>query len=62
MDDGLAEQLEAGKVDPNWEKKKLGRFFQNKYKWDLLSSRSVRVRVRPRTERMEGMQVFIRTC
>lgn len=41
MDDGLAEQLEAGKVDPNWEKKKLGRFFQNKYKWDLLSSRSV---------------------
>ena len=41
MDDGLAEQLEAGKVDLNWEKKKLGRFFQTKYNWDLLSSRSV---------------------
>lgn len=41
MDDGLAEQLEAGKVDSNWDKKKLGRFFQTKYNWDLLSSRSV---------------------
>lgn len=41
MDDGLAEQLEAGKVNLNWEKKKLGRYFQTKYHWDLLSSRSV---------------------
>jgi len=41
MDDGLAEQLEAGKVNPNWDKKKLGRYFQTKYDWDLLSSRSV---------------------
>jgi len=41
LDDGLAEQLESGKVNPNWEKKKLGRFFQTKYNWDLLSSRSV---------------------
>jgi U5 small nuclear ribonucleoprotein component len=41
MDDGLAEQLEAGKVNLHWEKKKLGRYFQTKYNWDLLSSRSV---------------------
>jgi len=41
LDDGLAEQLEAGKVNLNWDKKKLGRFFQTKYEWDLLSSRSV---------------------
>ncbi|GKY98863.1 hypothetical protein MPSEU_000842300 [Mayamaea pseudoterrestris] len=41
LDDGLAELLEAGKVNPNWEKKKLGRFFQTQYNWDLLSSRSV---------------------
>jgi U5 small nuclear ribonucleoprotein component len=41
LDDGLAEKLEAGKVDSNWDKKKLGRFFQTQYNWDLLSSRSV---------------------
>ena len=41
MDEGLAEQLEAGKVNPKWEPKKLGRYFQTKYNWDLLSSRSV---------------------
>jgi U5 small nuclear ribonucleoprotein component len=41
MDDGLAAQLEGGKVNPDWDKKKLGRFFQTKYNWDLLSSRSV---------------------
>jgi 116 kDa U5 small nuclear ribonucleoprotein component len=41
MDDGLAEQLEAGLIDLKWDKKKVGRFFQTKYNWDLLSSRSV---------------------
>jgi U5 small nuclear ribonucleoprotein component len=41
LDDGLAEQLEAGKVNLNWDKKKIGRFFQTQYDWDLLSSRSV---------------------
>lgn len=41
LDDGLAEQLEAGKVNLQWEKKKIGRFFQTQYNWDLLSSRSV---------------------
>ena len=41
MDDGLAEQIEAGMIDIKWDKKKMGRFFQTKYNWDLLSSRSV---------------------
>mmetsp|Transcript_28010 Transcript_28010/g.39380 ORF Transcript_28010/g.39380 Transcript_28010/m.39380 type:complete len:1043 (-) Transcript_28010:186-3314(-) len=41
LDDGLAEKLESGKVNIDWDNKKLGRFFQTKYDWDLLSSRSV---------------------
>ena len=41
LDEGLAEQLEAGKINPEWDSKKLGRFFQSKYDWDLLSARSV---------------------
>ena len=42
LDDGLADKLEAGKVKPHvWDSKKLGRFFQSNYNWDLLSSRSV---------------------
>ncbi|KAL7547098.1 hypothetical protein ACHAWF_010417 [Thalassiosira exigua] len=41
LDDGLAEMLENGKVNLNWDNRKLGRFFQTKYDWDLLSSRSV---------------------
>jgi 116 kDa U5 small nuclear ribonucleoprotein component len=41
MDDGLAEQLEAGKVKMDWDKPKFSRYFQQKFGWDLLSSRSV---------------------
>mmetsp|Transcript_18913 Transcript_18913/g.28330 ORF Transcript_18913/g.28330 Transcript_18913/m.28330 type:complete len:1088 (+) Transcript_18913:192-3455(+) len=42
LDEGLAEQLEAGKVKINeWDNKKVGRYFQSKYDWDLLSARSV---------------------
>ena len=41
LDEGLAERLEAGKVKIDWDKRKLGRFFQSQYGWDLLSSRSV---------------------
>ena len=41
LDEGLAETLEKGYVKPTWEPKKLGRFFQTRYNWDLLSSRSV---------------------
>jgi U5 small nuclear ribonucleoprotein component len=42
MDDGLAEKLESGKVKlQDWDQRKIGRFFQSQYGWDLLSSRSV---------------------
>jgi U5 small nuclear ribonucleoprotein component len=41
LDDGLAEMLEAGKINPSWDNRKQGRFFQKKFDWDLLSSRSV---------------------
>lgn len=42
LDEGLAEQLEVGKINiKDWDQKKLGRFFQKKYDWDLLSARSV---------------------
>eukprot|EP00536_Pseudo-nitzschia_multiseries_P003556 jgi/Psemu1/323067/estExt_fgenesh1_pg.C_560008 len=42
MDDGLAERLESGTVNlKHWDKRKVGRFFQSQYGWDLLSSRSV---------------------
>lgn len=42
MEDGLAENLEAGKVKLlEWDTKKTGRYFQTKYDWDILSSRSI---------------------
>lgn len=42
LDDGLANLLEAGKLNmQHWDAKKIGRFFQTKYDWDLLSARSV---------------------
>jgi U5 small nuclear ribonucleoprotein component len=42
MDDGLAERLESGTVNiKEWDQRKVGRFFQTQYGWDLLSSRSV---------------------
>mmetsp|Transcript_23789 Transcript_23789/g.56006 ORF Transcript_23789/g.56006 Transcript_23789/m.56006 type:complete len:1115 (+) Transcript_23789:129-3473(+) len=42
MDDGLAEKLESGTVKlGEWDQRKVGRFFQSQYGWDLLSSRSV---------------------
>ena len=41
LDEGLAEKLEAGRVSLEWDKKKMGRFFQTQYNWDLLSSRSI---------------------
>ena len=42
MEEGLAEQIEGGKVKlQSWDKRKVGRYFQSQYGWDLLSSRSV---------------------
>jgi len=41
LEKGLAEDIEAGKVRINWDKKRLGEFFQTKYDWDLLAARSI---------------------
>ena len=42
LDEALAERMEQGKVKiQEWDKRKVGRFFQSQYGWDLLSSRSV---------------------
>ena len=41
LEKGLAEDIEMGKVDINWDKRKISKFFQSKYDWDLLASRSI---------------------
>lgn len=38
---GLAEDIETGKVSIDMPRKKLGDFFQQKYDWDLLAARSI---------------------
>jgi hypothetical protein len=38
---GLAEDIENEVVSINWNKKRLGEFFQTKYDWDLLAARSI---------------------
>uniref|UniRef100_A0AC35TT49 116 kDa U5 small nuclear ribonucleoprotein component n=1 Tax=Rhabditophanes sp. KR3021 TaxID=114890 RepID=A0AC35TT49_9BILA len=37
----IAEDIEAGKVDIEWPKKKIGKHFQENYGWDLLASRNI---------------------
>lgn len=39
LEDGLAEDIEQGVVDINWDNRTIGAFFQEKYNWDLLSAR-----------------------
>merc|ERR1711971_60404 len=41
LEKGLAEDIELGTVDLNWDRKRLGSFFQSKYDWDLLAARSI---------------------
>nr|SVE84085.1 EOG090X00RJ [Daphnia pulex] len=41
LEKGLAEDMENGVVQINWNKKKLSEFFQSKYDWDLLAARSI---------------------
>ncbi|CAM9466000.1 unnamed protein product [Chrysoparadoxa australica] len=41
LDEGLAQDIQAGEVKIGWERKTLGKFFQEKYDWDLLAARSV---------------------
>nr|CAG4643708.1 EOG090X00RJ [Lepidurus arcticus] len=41
LEKGLAEDIESEVVSTNWNKKRLGEFFQTKYSWDLLAARSI---------------------
>ena len=41
LDKGLAEDIEREVVSMGWSKKQLGEFFETKYDWDVLASRSV---------------------
>ena len=41
LEKGLAEDIEHDVVSINWNKKKIGEFFQTKYDWDLLAARSI---------------------
>jgi len=41
LEKGLAEDIEAGAVSIQWDRKRLGDFFQQRYDWDLLAARSV---------------------
>ncbi len=41
LEKNLAEDIENEVVSINWNKKRLGEFFQTKYDWDLLAARSI---------------------
>lgn len=41
LDKGLAEAIESNIVQINWDKRKLGDYFQANYNWDLLAARSI---------------------
>ena len=41
LDKGLAEDIESGSVDIAWPKKRLGKYLEEKYEWDLMAARSV---------------------
>lgn len=41
LEKGIAEDIENDVVSINWNKKRLGEFFQNRYDWDLLAARSI---------------------
>ena len=41
LDDGIAEDIESGKVSIRDPIRRVGKFFEEKYHWDLLASRSI---------------------
>lgn len=41
LEKGVAEDIEQQVVKIDWNKKKVGEFFQTKYSWDLLAARSI---------------------
>lgn len=41
LERGIAEDIETGRVNMRMTAKERGKFFEEKYKWDLLASRSI---------------------
>ncbi|RDW73088.1 putative ribosomal elongation factor EF-2 [Coleophoma cylindrospora] len=41
LDQGIAEDIESGKVSIKSDKRTIGKFFEERYGWDLLASRSI---------------------
>jgi len=41
LEQGISEDIERGNVKIDWDEKQISQFFQNKYEWDLLASRSI---------------------
>ncbi|CEF67082.1 Translation elongation factor EFG, V domain and Elongation factor, GTP-binding domain and Translation elongation factor EFTu/EF1A, domain 2 and Small GTP-binding protein domain and Translation elongation factor EFG/EF2, domain IV and Translation protein, beta-barrel domain and Elongation factor G, III-V domain and Ribosomal protein S5 domain 2-type fold, subgroup and Ribosomal protein S5 domain 2-type fold and P-loop containing nucleoside triphosphate hydrolase domain-containing protein [Strongyloides ratt len=41
LEEGISDDIEKEEVNIEWNKKKLGKFFENKYNWDILASRSI---------------------
>lgn len=41
LDKGIAEDIETGRVTMRMAPKERGQFFQQKYSWDVLASRSI---------------------
>jgi U5 small nuclear ribonucleoprotein component len=41
LDKGLADDIEAEKIDLSWPQSKITSFFEQNYDWDILASRSV---------------------
>ena len=41
LETGIANDIEAGRVTMKMTNKERGKFFENKYQWDLLASRNI---------------------
>ncbi|CAG8498929.1 10302_t:CDS:10 [Scutellospora calospora] len=41
LEKGIAEDIEAGRVSIKWDVKDIAKFFEEKYSWDVLASRSI---------------------
>jgi len=41
LENGIANDIEAGRVTMRMTNKERGKFFENKYEWDLLASRNI---------------------
>ncbi|KAJ2007297.1 hypothetical protein GGI04_001575 [Coemansia thaxteri] len=41
MEQGIAEDIESGKVTLSWPARQVGQFFESNYNWDILAGRSI---------------------